>query len=306
MNVEFSDLARSVCQPQLSEIWRSFSERQNAIVEGCASRGWHWLNGPDYAKIDKLGRSVLKEMSETIWRSLIEAYDASEIKPNEKELRRFIEDEIRQNAHSISETIIEQQNVNIQLPGIEGQKEETRSEIGAERDRLIYLLSGRLNVFVGKLCQAPLISKLTPAINTGGGPYFGGPVTAGGDIVGRDQHKVVYGQPTTIEDFTQLLAELRGLLAGARLDSDIKGAIDADFNVVEAQVQKPEPKRGLIERSSPSPGCSAVLTRRQTPRRASSRRARRSRRRSARSLHGFFRLGAARIVQRATDRFQLA
>lgn len=84
-------------------------------------------------------------------------------------------------------------------------------------------------------------------INTGGGAHFGGPVTAGGDIVGRDQHKVVYGQPATIEDFTRLLAELRGFLAEARLDPDTKDAVDADFKVVEAQVQKPEPKRGLIE-----------------------------------------------------------
>lgn len=84
-------------------------------------------------------------------------------------------------------------------------------------------------------------------INTGGGAYFGGTVTAGGDIVGRDQQKVFSGQPATIDDFTRLLAELRGLLAEARLDPDIKDAIDADFKVVEAQVQKPEPKRGLIE-----------------------------------------------------------
>lgn len=85
------------------------------------------------------------------------------------------------------------------------------------------------------------------AIDTGGGAYFGGPVTAEGDIVGRDQHKVVYGQPATIEDFTRLLAELRGLLAEVRLDPDTKDAIDADFEFVAAQAQKPEPKRGLIE-----------------------------------------------------------
>ncbi|MGH8130481.1 MAG: hypothetical protein ACRES3_06475 [Steroidobacteraceae bacterium] len=84
-------------------------------------------------------------------------------------------------------------------------------------------------------------------LNASTGAYFGGPVTAGGDIAGRDQHKVVYGQPATIEDFTRLLAELRGLLAGARLDPDTKDAMDADFKMVEAQVQKPEPKRGLIE-----------------------------------------------------------
>ncbi|MGH8585747.1 MAG: PIN domain-containing protein, partial [Gammaproteobacteria bacterium] len=65
--------------------------------------------------------------------------------------------------------------------------------------------------------------------------------------VGRDQHKVVHGQPATIEDFTRLLAELRVLLARARLDPDTKDAIDADFKMVEAQVQKPEPKRSLIE-----------------------------------------------------------
>ena len=84
-------------------------------------------------------------------------------------------------------------------------------------------------------------------INTGGGAYFGENVTAGGNIAGRDPINVGGGQPATIEDFTRLLAELRGLLAEARLDPDTKDAVDADFKVVEAQVQKPEPKRGLIE-----------------------------------------------------------
>ena len=43
------------------------------------------------------------------------------------------------------------------------------------------------------------------------------------------------------------MAELRCLLAEARLNPDTNDAVDADFEFVEAQVQKPEPKRGLIE-----------------------------------------------------------
>ena len=89
---------------------------------------------------------------------------------------------------------------------------------------------------------------INPApINTGGGAYIGGNVKAGRDVVVRDQLNVGGGQPATVEDFTRQLRELRELLTEARLDPDIKGAIDGDFEVVEAQVQKPEPKRGLIE-----------------------------------------------------------
>lgn len=84
-------------------------------------------------------------------------------------------------------------------------------------------------------------------INTGGGAYIGGNATAGGNIVGRDQINVGGGQRATLEEFTRQLRELRALLGGARLDPDIRGAIDADFEVVEAQVRKPDPKRGLIE-----------------------------------------------------------
>ncbi len=87
--------------------------------------------------------------------------------------------------------------------------------------------------------------KDKPSINTGGGAYIGGSVSVtGGKFVGRDD---LSGQPATLEDFTRLFAELRGLLAEARLDPDTKDVVDADFKVVEAQLQKPEPKRGLIE-----------------------------------------------------------
>ncbi len=150
----FLELARNVCQPQLSEVWRSFSDREEAIVSECASRGWSCLNGADYEKINKLGKNILKEMSEIIWNSLVDSYDASEKKPSREELQKFFENEINQNAHSIAETIvdrIEQQNVNIRLPDIGSQKEYARKEIEAEREHLICLLSGQLNVFLGKL-----------------------------------------------------------------------------------------------------------------------------------------------------------
>lgn len=88
----------------------------------------------------------------------------------------------------------------------------------------------------------------SPSINTGGGAYIGGNVNAGGDVVGRDQHKAVsIQQGATLEEFTKLLAELRQRLLETNLGQDTANVIDADVQVLEEQINKPEPKRAIVQ-----------------------------------------------------------
>lgn len=94
----------------------------------------------------------------------------------------------------------------------------------------------------------PTSNKDPKTIDTGGGAYFGGSVTAGGDVVGRDQTKTVYHQEgASIEDLRKLLGELRALLPHAALEPDIAEVIEGDFKVVEAQTAKEQPMGALIK-----------------------------------------------------------
>ncbi|RMF27528.1 MAG: hypothetical protein D6759_17525, partial [Chloroflexi bacterium] len=89
-------------------------------------------------------------------------------------------------------------------------------------------------------------------MDTGGGAYVGGSVSAGRDFVGRDQ--IISVQEThgevTLEAFLALLAELRQGLSTAKLDPDTAQAVQADLQAVEAQAQKArqgaKPSRALI------------------------------------------------------------
>jgi hypothetical protein len=100
-------------------------------------------------------------------------------------------------------------------------------------------------------------------VDTGGGAYVGGNVTAGGDFVGRDKVVVtgdgnVVGdhssatvikqanQGATLDEFRALLAELRQELAQAGLDADTAEVVDADVRTVEEQAAKPQPKGAII------------------------------------------------------------
>ena len=109
-------------------------------------------------------------------------------------------------------------------------------------------------------------------INTGGGAYVeGGVNTGGGDFVGRDQpvsapggvaiggsvshSTIVVGTGITVtgkveglnaEDVLRLLRELRGGLPRAGIDADTQEIIDADIQVVELQLAKPEPKKHIV------------------------------------------------------------
>lgn len=94
----------------------------------------------------------------------------------------------------------------------------------------------------------PTSKKDPETIDTGGGAYIGGSVTAGGDFVGRDQTKTVYHQEgASIENLRKLLGELRALLPQAELEPDIAEVIEGDFKVVEAQTAKDRPMGALIK-----------------------------------------------------------
>jgi hypothetical protein len=85
--------------------------------------------------------------------------------------------------------------------------------------------------------------------DTGGGAYFGGNVTAGGDVIGRDQTITNVGnqQGVSIEEFRSLLAEFRHLLSEATLDADTTQVIEADFQVLENQAAKEKPNGAIVK-----------------------------------------------------------
>lgn len=103
-------------------------------------------------------------------------------------------------------------------------------------------------------------------IDTQGGAYIEGGVNTGGDFVGRDQNKVtvqggmsggtlVVGNHNqvnstqtgaSVAELSNLVGQIRALLPQARLDEDTQGIIDGDFQVVETQLAKPEPKKALV------------------------------------------------------------
>jgi hypothetical protein len=101
----------------------------------------------------------------------------------------------------------------------------------------------------GDRSRAGAVSGRDSIVQTGGGAYIGGNVdTGGGDFVGRDQIKTSYRQEgASIEELRKLLVEARALLPQAGLDTETAEIIDADFQVVEAQAAKDEPRGSLIK-----------------------------------------------------------
>lgn len=86
------------------------------------------------------------------------------------------------------------------------------------------------------------------SVDTGGGAYVGGDVdTGGGDFVGRNQvANIGVQQGAAVEEFVQLLGEMRRLLPRSGLDKDVVEIVDGDFREVEQQARKPEPNRAII------------------------------------------------------------
>ena len=110
-----------------------------------------------------------------------------------------------------------------------------------------------------------------PQINTSGGAYVGGNVdTTGAPFIGRDQvtkatggsvivtggkvgvintgdgNVITQQQGVSLEEFANLLAEMRKLLPHAGLAPDVVEVIDADFRVVEEQAAKEKPTGAII------------------------------------------------------------
>ena len=111
--------------------------------------------------------------------------------------------------------------------------------------------------------------KASRKIETGGGAYIeGGVNTGGGDFVAGSQNKVSIGQvhnstvatgngntltvgaqgqgPASLADLVKLVAEMRAALPQAKLDEDTAEVVEGHFEVVERQLAKPEPKKGLV------------------------------------------------------------
>jgi len=100
-------------------------------------------------------------------------------------------------------------------------------------------------------------------IETGGAAYIGGNVRAGRDVIGRDKVAMIgYGnvngdhsqatvvklanQGGTVEQFMDLLEQLRKLVPQAELDAETAAIVDADVKVVQEQIAKPKPNGAII------------------------------------------------------------
>jgi hypothetical protein len=81
-------------------------------------------------------------------------------------------------------------------------------------------------------------------VDTGGGAYVGGDVHAGGDFVGRDQVQITTG--VTVDQFRELLAQIRQEVQQAGLEPDVAEVIDADVRVIEEQAKKKEPNKAIV------------------------------------------------------------
>jgi hypothetical protein len=81
-------------------------------------------------------------------------------------------------------------------------------------------------------------------VDTGGGAYVGGDVHAGRDFVGRDQIHVTSG--VTVDQFRELLAQIRQEVNAAGLEPDVTEVIDADVRVIEDQTNKKEPNKAIV------------------------------------------------------------
>lgn len=88
-------------------------------------------------------------------------------------------------------------------------------------------------------------------IETGGGAFIGGSVdTGGGAFVGRDQKtttKTTIKQEFSLDQFNELLAELRNGLTQLDLDEAIKDSIESDISSAETVANSSQPSLPVIE-----------------------------------------------------------
>lgn len=85
-------------------------------------------------------------------------------------------------------------------------------------------------------------------IDTGGGSYFEGDVdTGGGDILGRTEYTYPEGQSTvTIEQFAELLTQIRAMLPETELGVDDISEIKDDLDRIQQQLASTQPSKGII------------------------------------------------------------
>ncbi len=88
-------------------------------------------------------------------------------------------------------------------------------------------------------------------IDTGGGSFIGGSVnTGGGDFVGRDKKVTTttnIAQGATLEQFTDLLGELRAGLVAAGVDEKVQRSIESDIDIAELEAKDSRPSLDEIE-----------------------------------------------------------
>ena len=89
-------------------------------------------------------------------------------------------------------------------------------------------------------------------VHTGGGDFVGRDrIVKGGDnsvVIGGDAIGNVFGggEKPSLEALQALLKEIRSAVPQAELDTDTAEVVEADFEVVEKQLAKPEPKKAIV------------------------------------------------------------
>jgi hypothetical protein len=95
--------------------------------------------------------------------------------------------------------------------------------------------------------SGPVNQHFGDQINTGGGAYVGGSVnTGGGAFVGRDQSISTPQTEASLEQFLELLEQLRAALPAAGLDAGVRQIAESDLQNVESGAQAPQPNGSLI------------------------------------------------------------
>ena len=83
-------------------------------------------------------------------------------------------------------------------------------------------------------------------VDTGGGLYIGGDVNVGRDLIGRDHIEVHVTRGATVEQFRELLAQIRQELQGAGLERELAQLIEAEVRLVEEQTRKEAPDKAIV------------------------------------------------------------
>jgi hypothetical protein len=125
-------------------------------------------------------------------------------------------------------------------------------QVSPERSQRLFqqiIQSGGVNFGQGNVIEIGRDVIGEQRVDTGGGAFVGGSVnTGGGTFVGRDQvNTSTATQGITLDQFTELLAELRSTVQAAKIDPKIQASVAEDISRLEEEASDANPSLPLIE-----------------------------------------------------------